>query len=153
MALAYFNTVDYNKLLLQANFTPKQTEALVEAQMMMTQAIITQVATPADLQQLHLTIQMDFQALDHKIQTDVQAVRSELKEEIQAVRSELKQEIQAVRAELKGDIQEVYHAIRDCEIRLQKQMFKTVTYGISINVALMSLGFGSIIFYLNNIIG
>ncbi len=160
-ALAYFNTLDYVNILVQANFSRQQAEALNKAQIMAIKAVITHVATPADLDNLRLATQNDLQKLDaalrakiqevySELKAEIQEVRTELKAEIQEVHTELKAEIQELRTELKAEIQEVRTEIQQVEHRLQKEIHKAMLYGIGINVSLISLVFGISTFILLN---
>ncbi len=49
MAKALFNTLEYVKLLIKADFNQKQAEGLSEAQMMVSQSLLTHTATQNDL--------------------------------------------------------------------------------------------------------
>ncbi len=156
MTFAHFNTLDYVKLLLQAKFTEQQAEALNEAQSMAIRAVITQVATPADLQNLRLATQTDLQKLNFEMQAEFQvvysefkAVRSEMQAEFQAVRSEMQAEFQvvhsefkAVRSEMRELKAELLQKIKDSESRLQKEINKSIQYSTGINIALIGLVIG-----------
>lgn len=60
MSIAYYDTYKYAKLLEQGDFPPQQIEALIEAQMVATESILSQFATRAEMQ-------AEFQNLRHEI--------------------------------------------------------------------------------------
>jgi hypothetical protein len=120
MTFAHFDTLGYVKLLVQAKFSQQQAEALNEAQIMTMKAVITQVATPADLQNLRLATQTDLQGLGYEVRAEIQELRNEMQE----LRSELLQEI------------------RESRTRLQKEINKSIQYSMGLNIALFSLVIG-----------
>ncbi|MGA2654848.1 MAG: hypothetical protein ABSF18_02570 [Gammaproteobacteria bacterium] len=93
MAIALFDTLEYVKLLTQADFNQKQAEALNGAQMIAMQALLTQVATHANFQDLRVATHNDMQNLRAETHRDMQNLRTEIKD----VEHRLEKKIDAIK--------------------------------------------------------
>ncbi len=158
MALTLFNTLEYVKLLTHAGFSQIQAEGLNEAQMMATQAVLTQVATQNDMRLLRADMQVEFQSvrteiqyLRNEMQVEFQNVRSEMQVEFQNVRNEMQVEFQNVRSEMQIEFQNVRTEISHFEHRLKNEiadlktnMLRGMISMLFANVALMGLGVGAL---------
>ncbi len=111
MQAAVLNTLEYVKLLTRVGFSQSQAEGLNKAQIMATQAVLSHVATAADLKDLRMATKFDTQELRSEMKEEIQKLRSEMKEEIQKLRSEMKEEIQKLRSEMQKENSELKHYI------------------------------------------
>ncbi len=93
MAHALINTLEYVKLLTQAGFNQREAEGLNKAQMMATEAIVSQVATREDLKDLRNEMQNEFK----NVRVEMQTMAHELRAEIKAVEHRLEAKIDALR--------------------------------------------------------
>ncbi len=78
MAYAHYNTLEYVKLLAQSGFNQRQAEGLNEAQMIATQAVLSQVATQSDLQVLRTDMQelrIEIKEVEHRLEHKISAIK------------------------------------------------------------------------------
>jgi uncharacterized coiled-coil DUF342 family protein len=124
MQTAMLNTLEYVKLLTSIGFTQSQAEGLNEAQNMATHAILSQVATSADIKDFRATSSI----ATLELRTEINELRTEMHAEFRNVHAEFKNvrgEINELRTEMYAEFKNVRGEINELRTEMHAE-FKNV---------------------------
>ncbi len=130
MAFAVFDSLEYVKVLTKAEFPEKQAEAIGEVQIMAIRAIITQVVSPAEMQELRT-----------ELRAEMHELRTELRAEMHELRTELRAEMHELHAATQKDIHDLRVEIKSVEQRLGEKISSTAYIIVGINLGAMGIAF------------
>jgi hypothetical protein len=89
MATIAFDTLRYARKLESAGFSKQQAEGLAEAQLESVKEIAGDIATKADLGELHTLVKADIAELRSEVKADIAELRSFAKADIAEAKAEI----------------------------------------------------------------